>query len=132
MTRVTPAEETTPRTTTLSVDANEIDMRKSTEAPRRRPEPLQDESSSSIERSYNFDTSESVKVIETTMLIDGKNQTVRFYYITQPVKLPLDVFQKMTGQVDGKPSGMNVIKIRDKRYAHDVSPVLDNENLDQL
>ena len=116
--RVSPAEETTIRSTTFSVDANEIDMRKATETPRRRPEPLLKESTS-IERSGLdiVESSESVKVIETTMLIDGKNQTVRFYYITHPVKLPLDVFQKMTGQSKDKPSGVNVIKIRDKRYA---------------
>ncbi|GIX90309.1 uncharacterized protein CDAR_506841 [Caerostris darwini] len=119
-TRPTPAEETTPRTTpTLNVDANEIDMRKDAESPRRRPEPLREESLT-VERSesFNFENSESVKVIETTMLIDGKNQTVKFYYITQPVKLPLDVFQRMTGQ---KKSGMNIIKIRDKRFAMDLN-----------
>lgn len=110
--RISPAEETTVRTTTFNVDANEIDMRRTTESPRRRPEPL-------LERMGldNIESSESVKVIETTMLIEGKNQTVRFYYITQPVKLPLDVFQKMTGQGKDSTSGVNVIKIRDKRYA---------------
>ncbi|GFY47022.1 uncharacterized protein TNIN_344641 [Trichonephila inaurata madagascariensis] len=119
--RFTPAEETTPRTTpTLNVDANEIDMRKDSELPRRRPEPIREESSS-VERSesFSFENSESVKVIETTMLIDGKNQTVKFYYITQPVKLPLDVFQRVTGQKKSS-SGMSVIKIRDKRSATDL------------
>ncbi|GFW60567.1 uncharacterized protein TNCV_569141 [Trichonephila clavipes] len=117
--RFTPAEETTPRTTpTLNVDANEIDMRKDSDLPRRRPEPIREESSSSSE-SFSFENSESVKVIETTMLIDGKNQTVKFYYITQPVKLPLDVFQRVTGQKKSS-SGMSVIKIRDKRSATDL------------
>lgn len=123
----TPAEETTPRSTTLSIDVNEIDMRKATESPRRRPEPFQDKPSN-IDRSesFNLESSESVKVIETTMLIDGKNQTVRFYYITQPVKLPLDVFQKMTGQGRGNPSGVNVIKIRDKRFVLDEIQTLED------
>ncbi|GFT73943.1 uncharacterized protein NPIL_153501 [Nephila pilipes] len=121
-TRSTPAEETTPRTTpTLNVDANEIDMRKDSESPRRRPEPIREESLSvEHSESFNLENSESVKVIETTMLIDGKNQTVKFYYITQPVKLPLDVFQRVTGQKKSSSSGMSVIKIRDKRSTMDL------------
>ncbi|KAG8179429.1 hypothetical protein JTE90_026327 [Oedothorax gibbosus] len=114
----TPAEETTPRTTPVfNVGSNEIDMQKVDELPRRRPEPLKEESLTTIERSETFDVqnSESVKIIETTMLIDGKNQTVKFYYITQPIKLPLDLFQKMTGQ-KAAPNGMSVLKIRKKRF----------------
>ncbi|XP_021003816.2 eukaryotic translation initiation factor 4 gamma-like isoform X1 [Parasteatoda tepidariorum] len=126
-TRSTPAEETTPRTTTaiVNVGDNEIDMKKETDSPRRRPEPLQVERSETL----TIESSESVKVIETTMLIDGKNQTVRFYYITQPVKLPPELFQKMTGQNKLSTSGMSVIKLRDKRFVMNVDDLESIENL---